>query len=86
MYFDSIIYHFGIISSYLSEIGLYFFTFSARGQVNGNEYYYDRTKNDRNPSLYAGTKLQDNTPIVIDRRRDRYYYNPGINKPNDEWQ
>ena len=80
------IYVLMIWSSYFSEIGLYFFTFSARGQVNRNEYYYDRTKNDRNPSLYAGTKLEDNIPIVIDRSRDRYYYNPGINKPNDEWQ
>ena len=80
------VYLFVIWSNYLSKIGLYFFTFSARGQINRNEYYYDRVKNDRIPSLYDGKKLEDNTPIVIDRRRDRYYYNPGINKPNDEWQ
>ena len=62
--------------------GLYFFTFSARGQVEDSNYYYERVRS----SQKMDAEERDSMPIVIDRSRNRYYFRPGNNYLNDEWE
>jgi len=65
--------------------GLYFFTFSARGQVDENRYYYEEIRNSHGLSEYTDAQNKYK-PIVIDKSRDRHYYNPGKNNLVNEWE
>ena len=73
------------------QIGLYFFTFSARGQVEnrrnqGNRFVYDRVRKDQPQLQYDAAQTNKKMPIVIDRSRDRYYYTPQRQNLDNEWQ
>ena len=71
------------------QIGLYFFTFSARGETDGEsmkEYYYERIRKRHGSMQHYEQQTENDMPIVIDNSRNRYYYNPGRNDLDDEWE
>ena len=72
--------------SFSFVLGLYFFTFSARGQIDESSYYYERVRNSHEMNQYGNVQERDNMPIVIDKSRNRYYYRPGKNNLGEEWE
>ena len=77
---------YGCGSFLLFYLGLYFFTFSARGQIDESGYYYERVRNSHKMNQYGNVQERDNMPIVIDKSRNRYYYRPGKNNLGEEWE